>query len=80
MAQQLDGLLRALSAAVPALSKSTGFGQLLMALLKAHGGVLSGTQVAALQAVAAGSASFLSKALAAKLAALAAQLAPGGGG
>jgi Na+/phosphate symporter len=70
--QQLDGVLRALAAAVqqPALAKSTALGHLLMALLKGCGSVLSAAQVQVLQEVVAATSSFLSKALTTKVAAL----------
>lgn len=72
---QLDRVIAAVKAAArePALTKSTAFGQLLMALVKAYAAVMGLGQIRELEVAAAATQTFLSKALKSKLQQLAAQ-------
>lgn len=73
--QELDAVLVALQAAVQggALHDNAGLGHALMALVKAFSAVLTGQQVAQLQAIVGATTSFLTRGLAARLQQLAQQ-------
>lgn len=78
---QMDTLVAALKAAAqqPGMAKSASFGQLLMAVVKNYGAVLTKQQVEQLLEAAAATSTFMTKSVVTKLQQLAEQHAAAGG-